>query len=626
MCGIIGVTGEADALPILLAGLHQLEYRGYDSAGVALVADGAVWRARKARAKPVPGVATPSPLVEIAELTAGAPGSGSRAAAIGHTRWATHGSPYSDDNAHPHVDCTGRLALIHNGIIENHRELKADLESKGHTFTSATDTEVLAHLIEEHLARDPEAGLAEATRRALRAVRGAFSIAVVHADEPDTIVGARRSTPLVFGLHDDAAFLASDIPALIGHTTEVFALSDDEMVVLTPGHATVSTLEGAPVSPEPLTITWNVEAAQKGGFDDFMSKEIHEQPEAIANTLLERHALVGAVALDEVRIGVDALQAIDKVFIVACGSSYHAALVAKYAIEQWARLPVEVDIASEFRYRNPVVDERTLFVGVSQSGETLDTSEAQREAARLGAKVLVVSNVVDSSMSRAADGVLYTRAGPEIGVASTKCHLAQIVALEVMGLYLGQVKGSLPAEEIERILTAMEMLPSLVATALTRAGEVDDVAGKLTDARDFFFLGRHVGFPVALEGALKLKELAYLRAEGYPAGELKHGPIALIEPGTVVVGIATRNPLWEKLLSNVAEVRSRGATVVLVADDGDEESAAAADHVLWVPPTEPLLSPVVGVVPMQQLAYRLARLHGHDPDRPRNLAKTVTVE
>jgi glucosamine--fructose-6-phosphate aminotransferase (isomerizing) len=625
MCGIIGVTGEADALPLLLDALHQLEYRGYDSAGVAVVADGSVWRARKARAKPVPGTTTPSPIAELAGLTGDAPAPGSHAAAIGHTRWATHGQP-TDLNAHPHVDCSGRLALIHNGIIENHLELKAALVAKGHAFTSATDTEVMAHLIEDHLAADPSAGLAEATRRTLRAVRGAFSIAVVHADEPDTIVGARRLTPLVFGVHDDVALLASDIPALIGHATEVFALADDEMVVLSPGKASVSTLDGTPVTPEPLTITWNLEAAQKGGYDDFMSKEIHEQPESIANTLLERHALVGEVALDELRITADALRAIDKVFIVACGSSYHAALVAKYAIEKWARLPVEVDIASEFRYRDPVVNERTLFIGVSQSGETLDTSEAQREAARRGAKILVVSNVVDSSMARAAHGVLYTRAGPEIGVASTKCHLAQIVALEVIGLYLGQVTGTLTAPEIERVLSAMEELPSLVSVALTRSGDVDDVAGKLTDARDFFFLGRHVGFPVALEGALKLKELSYLRAEGYPAGELKHGPIALIEPGTVVVGIATRNPLWEKLLSNVAEVRSRGATIVLLADDGDEESAAAADHVLWVPPAEPLLSPVVGVVPLQQLAYRLARLHGHDPDRPRNLAKTVTVE
>ncbi len=615
MCGIIGVTGEADALPLLLGALHQLEYRGYDSAGVALVADGSVWRVRAA--------AGTTSVAALAERTASAGAPHGHAAAIGHTRWATHGSP-TEENAHPHVDCTGRLALIHNGIIENHAQLRAELETEGHTFASGTDTEVMVHLIEEGMAGG--LSLAEATRSVLRRLRGSFSVAVISADEPDTIVAACRLTPLVLGLHDGSAFLASDIPALIGHTRRVFTLDDDQLAVLTPGALSVTTLDGEPVEPEERTITWDLEAAQKGGYEDFMSKEIHEQPEAIANTLLERHALVGAVALDEVRISDDALGAIDKVFIVACGSSYHAALVAKYAIEQWAKLPTEVDIASEFRYRDPVVNERTLFVGVSQSGETLDTSEAQREAARRGAKVLVVSNVVDSSMARAADGVLYTRAGPEIGVASTKCHLAQIVALEVLGLYLAQVQGSIPAPEINRVLNAMETLPGLVTSALERAGDVDDVAAKLTDARDFFFLGRHVGFPVALEGALKLKELAYLRAEGYPAGELKHGPIALIEPGTVVVGIATRNPLWEKLLSNVAEVRSRGATVVLVADDGDEESAAAADHVLWVPPTDPLLSPVVGVVPLQQLAYRLARLHGHDPDRPRNLAKTVTVE
>ncbi|HXY27870.1 MAG TPA: glutamine--fructose-6-phosphate transaminase (isomerizing), partial [Acidimicrobiales bacterium] len=353
---------------------------------------------------------------------------------------------------------------------------------------------------------------------------------------------------------------------------------------------------------------------------------IHEQPRAVADTLLGRVLPEGTLALDELRITPEELRSVDKAFIVACGSSYHAALVAKYAIEHWVKLPVEVDIASEFRYRDPVLNGHTLCVGVSQSGETLDTSEALREAKRLGARVLTVTNVVDSSMARAADGVLYTRAGPEIGVASTKCHLAQIVALEVLGLYLAQLFGTQPASEIDEILDALDALPGLVTEALGRVGDVDDVASKLTDARDFFYLGRHVGYPVALEGALKLKEIAYLRAEGYPAGELKHGPIALIEPGTVVVGVATRNPLWEKMLSNIAEVRSRGATVVLLADDGDEESAAAADHVLWVPPTHPLLSPVVDVVPLQQLAYRLARLHGHDPDRPRNLAKTVTVE
>ena len=613
MCGIIGVTGEADAVPLLLGGLHQLEYRGYDSAGVALVADGAIWRARAAGGT--------DSVAKLGELTAGAPNG--HAAAIGHTRWATHGSP-TEENAHPHTDCTGRLALIHNGIIENHAELRAELEASGHTLASDTDTEVMAHLIEAQMAGG--ASLPDATRTVLGRLRGSFSVAVISADEPDTIVAACRLTPLVLGLHDGMTLLASDIPALIGHTRRVFTLADDQLAVLTPGALTVTTLDGEPVEPVERAITWDVEAAQKGGYEDFMSKEIEEQPVAVRDTLLDRRGASGELILDEMRLGADELRDIDKVFIVACGTSYHAALVAKYAIEHWVKLPTEVDIASEFRYRDPVLNERTLCVGVSQSGETLDTAEAMREAARLGAKVLTVSNVVDSSMARAADGVLYTRAGPEIGVASTKTHLAQILALELLGLYLAQLLGTQPAAAIDGVFDDMERLPDLVADTLRRADDVDDVAAKLTDARDFFFLGRHVGFPVALEGALKLKELAYLRAEGYPAGELKHGPIALIEPGTVVVAIATRNRLWEKMLSNVAEVRSRGATMVLLAEDGDEETAAAADHVLWVPPTDPLLSPVVGVVPLQQLAYRLARLHGHDPDRPRNLAKTVTVE
>ncbi len=616
MCGIIGVTGEDDAIPLLLGALHQLEYRGYDSAGVAMVVDGAIWRARAAGGT--------TSVARLGELTRSAPQG--HAAAIGHTRWATHGHP-EESNAHPHVDCTGRVAIIHNGIIENHAALRAELVAAGHVMTSDTDTEVMAHLIEAELAAGgPGATLEAAVRSMLRRVRGAFSIGVIAADEPDVIVAARRSTPLVLGLEDGMALLASDIPALIGHTRTVFALADDEVAVLRPGRIDVTTLDGTPVEPEQLSITWDLEAAQKGGFEDYMSKEMDEQPRAVADTLLDRRGPGGELVLDEMRLSADELRGIDKVFIVACGSSYHSALVAKYAIEHWVKLPTEVDIASEFRYRDPVLNERTLCVGVSQSGETLDTAEAMREAARLGAKVLVVSNVVDSSMARAADGVLYTRAGPEIGVASTKCHLAQIVALEVLGLYLAQIMGTLPPEQIDETLTAMEALPDLVAEALSRVPAVDELAEKLTDARDFFFLGRHVGYPIALEGALKLKELAYLRAEGYPAGELKHGPIALIEPGTVVVGIATRNPLWEKMLSNIAEVHSRGATVVLVADDGDEESAAVADHVLWVPRTSPLLSPVVAVVPLQLLAYRLARLHGHDPDRPRNLAKTVTVE
>jgi glutamine---fructose-6-phosphate transaminase (isomerizing) len=620
MCGIIGVTGEPDALSLILGALHQLEYRGYDSAGVALVADGEIWRIRAADGT--------RSVADLARLTAA--GSASAAptghgAGIGHTRWASHGHP-TTENAHPHLDCTGRLALVHNGIIENHAALRAELVAGGHTMTSATDTEVMAHLIEQHMAVGQGQSLAEATRAALGVVRGAFSVAVMHADEPDTIVAARRSTPLVLGRRDGVSFLASDIPALLGHTRQLYALADDELAVLTPDAITVTTLAGTPVFPEELQIAWDLESARKDGYDDFMSKEMHEQPAAVATTLLDRRGTDGQLKLDEMRLSAQGLREIDKVCIVACGSSYHAALVAKYAIEHWVKLPTEVDIASEFRYRDPVMTERTLCVGVSQSGETLDTSKAIEEASRLGAKVLVVSNVVDSSMARQADGVIYTHAGPEIGVASTKCHLAQIVALEILGLTLAQIQGTLAPEQITAVLDEMEQLPHFIEQALRRASAVDDVAGKLIEARDFFFLGRYVGYPVALEGALKLKELAYLRAEGYAAGELKHGPIALIEPGTVVVGLATRNRLREKLLSNIAEVHSRGATVVLVADDGDEEAAAVADHVLWVPPCSPLLSPVVGVVPLQQLAYRLARLHGHDVDRPRNLAKTVTVE
>ncbi len=404
MCGIIGVTGEVDALPVLLGGLHQLEYRGYDSAGVALVVDGGIWRARAATAKT--SVAT------LAERTADAPSGHS--AAIGHTRWATHGSP-TEENAHPHVDCTGRLALIHNGIIENHASLRAEIVAAGHTMTSGTDTEVMVHLIEEQMAGAGGLSLAEATRVVLRRLRGSFSIAVISADEPDTIVAACRLTPLVLGLEDGRAFLASDIPALIGHTRRIYTLADDQLAVLTPGSVSVTTLDGEPVEPEQRTITWDLEAAQKGGYEDYMSKEMHEQPQAVADTLLDRRGPGDELILDEMRLGVEELRGIDKIFIVACGSSYHAALVAKYTIEQWVKVPVEVDIASEFRYRDPVLNERTLCVGVSQSGETLDTSEAMREAARLGAKVLVVSNVVDSSMARAADGVSTRGPGPRSG-------------------------------------------------------------------------------------------------------------------------------------------------------------------------------------------------------------------
>ncbi len=617
MCGIIGATGGGEVLSVLLQGLERLEYRGYDSAGVAMQSEGKLWRARAAT-----GTRSLEDLRKVVEE-----GPSTVSAGIGHTRWATHGHP-TEANAHPVLDCTGDVAVVHNGIIENWRELAEKLREEGHTFVTDTDTEVIAHLVERELSGGDS--LADAVRATLREVRGAFAIAVVCAGEPGTIVAARRVSPLIIGMGDGDSgegLLASDIPALLGRTRRFWVLDDDQIVVLRPGSMSVTTLQGKEVEPKELHVDWDLEAAEKGGYPDFMGKEIHEQPRAIADTLLGRLLPDATVELDELRITDDELRRVDKVFVVACGSSYHAGMVAKYAIERLVRLPTEIDIASEFRYRDPVLDERTLVVGVSQSGETIDTLQAMREARQWDAKILVISNVVDSSMAREADGVLYTRAGPEVGVAATKTHLTQIVALELLALYLAELRGL--AEPDARVLLAdLAKLPGLVEQALSpeREAEVAEVAAKFIDTRDFFFLGRHVGFPVALEGALKLKEISYVRAEGYPAGELKHGPIALIVPGTVVVGVATRTQLWDKMMGNVAEVRARGATVVLVANEGDGDTAAQADEVLWVPKTHPLFAPVIDVVPLQLLAYHIARLHGHNVDRPRNLAKTVTVE
>jgi glucosamine--fructose-6-phosphate aminotransferase (isomerizing) len=611
MCGIIGATGLEDVSAVLVHGLHDLEYRGYDSAGVAVVVPGSIWRVRAA-------VGTHS-VEELDALVGAAPPSKT---GIGHTRWATHGHP-TTENAHPHLDCTGRLAIIHNGIIENHAELAEGLLARGHTIVSQTDTEVVVHLLEEHVAAGES--LVESMRAVLVILRGSMSLAVVSADEPDVIVAARRHTPLVVGLTEGATLLASDIPALLGRTRRLFALADDQVAELRPGSLVV-TLDGETVEPFALSVDWDVTAAQKDGCEDFMSKEIREQPKAVADTLLDRQHLDGSLMLDEGAVTDDELRAVEKVFIVACGSSFHAAMVAKYAIERWAKIPAEVDIASEFRYRDPVLDARTLAVGVSQSGESLDTLMAMREARRLGARTLAVSNVVDSSMAREADGALYTRAGPEVCVCATKTFVAQVVALELLALNLAQARGVVDGAEVAASLARMHELPGHLSDALSREKEVDEVAAAVAEARDFFYLGRNVGYPVALEGALKLKELSYLHAEGYPAGELKHGPIALIEPGTVVVGVATRNRLSEKFQSNISEVRARGASIVLVANDGDEHAAKTADHVLWVPQVDELFAPVIDVIPLQLLAYRIARLHGHDVDRPRNLAKTVTVE
>jgi glucosamine--fructose-6-phosphate aminotransferase (isomerizing) len=614
MCGIIGVVGAEDALEVLLDGLARLEYRGYDSAGVAIqTPDGALWRARAAD-----GTRSVAALVE---RCGDAPRS--TATGIGHTRWATHGAPI-ERNAHPQVDCAGGIAVIHNGILENHAVLAERLRAAGHTYASGTDTEVLAHLVEEHRASGRD--LPDAVAAALREVTGAFSVAVVDATTPGVVVAARRVSPLVVGLADGATYLASDIPAILDRTRDLVAIEDDQLAVLTVDGLELRDLDGAAVEPTRLTVDWDVETAELGGHPDFMTKEIFEQPEAVRATLAGRRGDGARVTLDELELADDDVRQLRRVVLVACGSSYHAASLGRTAIEAWARLDCDVEIASEFRYRGAVLDERTLVVGVAQSGETIDTVEALREARRGGARTVAVCNVVGASLAREAGAALYTRAGLEIGVASTKTVLATITVLELLALRLAQARGTMTREAVGAALDELAALPERLAVVLKEADHVRDVATGLHGARDFFFIGRHAGYPVALEGALKLKELSYLHAEGYPAGELKHGPIALVEPGTVVVAIVTDPTLREKVFNNVAEVKSRGASVVVLHVDGDEEAAALGDWSIVVPAADALTAPVLAVVPLQLFAYHLAKLRGLDVDRPRNLAKTVTVE
>ena len=613
MCGIIGVVGSSDTLSTLLEGLQRLEYRGYDSAGVALVRPGQTWRARAAD-----GTQSVAALRLECEHAPSGFSSG-----IGHTRWATHGAPEAV-NAHPHLDCSGNIAIIHNGIIENHSELQEQLESRGHVFTSVTDSEVLAHLIEEERAKGLE--LIDAVRQSLLIVRGAFALAVMDANEPDVIVAARRISPLVVGTSPGVTYLASDIPAILDKADVFYAVNDDEVVRLAPEGFRAVDLEGAPVRLHQLQIDWDLETAEKGGYDDFMTKEINEQPDALRATLLDRRHSDGTITFDELRISDQELREVKRVVLVAAGTSHHAAQVAKYAIERWAQVSVEVDIASEYRYRDPIVEVGTLVIGVSQSGETIDTIMAIREAQRRGARVVAISNIVDSSLAREADAVIYTRAGLEVSVASTKAFVAQVAALELFALRLAQLRQTLGPSDIDALFQGLNAVSAQVAQTLTRRSDYEDVAKQLVTTRDFFFLGRHVGFPTALEGALKLKELSYLHAEGYPAGELKHGPLALIEPGVVVVAVTTDPSMHEKILSNLAEVKARGATVVAVATDDDEKIEAVADFVIRVPATEPMFTPMVDIVPLQIFAYAMARGLGHNVDRPRNLAKTVTVE
>jgi glucosamine--fructose-6-phosphate aminotransferase (isomerizing) len=606
MCGIVGYVGHDEALPIILEGLRRLEYRGYDSAGVALL-DGELRVVKRA-----------GKLGELERLLeAGAP---SGSVGVGHTRWATHGEP-SDRNAHPHVDCRGRIAVIHNGIIENFAELRTRLEKRGHVLASDTDTECIAHLIEEKERSD----LAEAVRATVHELEGAYAIVVCSIDDPDVIVGAKVSSPLVIGLGRGENLLASDIPAVLPRTRSVIPVEEGRIVEVRSDRVRITDFDGSELEPDPIEVAWDVSRAQKGGFDHFMLKEIHEQPSAIRDTLVGRVA-GGMLSLDERHMDADVLREVGKVFVVACGTAFHAGLVAKYAIEHWTRLPVEIEIASEFRYRDPVLGPDTLTLAVSQSGETIDTLEAARHAARQGSRVIAVTNTVGSSLAREADGVLYTHAGPEIGVAATKTFATQMVALHLAALFLAQVRGAMFPEEIAGVVETMHELPDQVERTLALDPQVLALAERYASASDFLFIGRHTGYPAALEGALKLKEISYVHAEGYPAGELKHGPIALVEPGVPVVAVATECHVLPKMLSNIQEVRARGAEVIAVATEGDDRISDHAQHVLSVPRVPELFAPVVVAPPLQLLAYHIARIRGCDVDQPRNLAKSVTVE
>ena len=618
MCGIVGYVGSpvpsTRPLDVVLEGLRRLEYRGYDSAGVALVGP----ERELATAKKAGKLGNLVGELEEHPLPAAT-------AAIGHTRWATHGGP-TDTNAHPHV--AGKLAVIHNGIVENFAVLKAELLAEGVEFMSETDTEVAAHLISR--AHDKSGDLTEAMTQVARTLEGTFTLLAVHADDPATVVGARHDSPLVVGLGEGENFLGSDVSAFIAHTREALELGQDQVVTITPETVTVTGFDGEPADARRYTVDWDAAAAEKGGFRSFMDKEIHDQPHAVADTLLGRLDVTGRLTLDELHIDESVLRSVDKIVVVACGTAAYAGHVAKYAIEHWCRIPVEVELAHEFRYRDPVVNERTLVVAVSQSGETMDTLMAVRHAREQGAKTLAIVNTHGSTIPRESDAVLYTHAGPEIAVASTKAFLAQITAAYLLGLYLAQLRGNMYADEVAGILSELRAIPEKIQDVLDRGGRVREIARWMADTQSVLFLGRHVGFPVAMEGALKLKELAYIHAEGFAAGELKHGPIALIEPGqpvfVVVPSPRGRDSLHSKVVSNIQEIRARGARTLVIAEDGDEAVRPFADEVFYVPQSPTLLAPLLAVVPLQIFACELATAKGLDVDQPRNLAKSVTVE
>ncbi|MDH4140160.1 MAG: glutamine--fructose-6-phosphate transaminase (isomerizing) [Coriobacteriia bacterium] len=608
MCGIVGYVGPRQASDVLLGGLARLEYRGYDSAGVAIIADEDLSVVRRV-----------GKLANLKDAIAESPVSGS--VGVGHTRWATHGRP-TEDNAHPHVDCTGKIAVVHNGIIENYAELREELARTGHILRSETDTETIAHLVEGYFDGD----LADAVSHAVKRLEGSYAIGVVHLDNPDTIIAARKDSPLIIGVGRGENVVASDIPAVLEYTREVVVLHDGDVAVVTADGVVVRDELGAVVEPEMMHVEWDLEAAEKGGYEDFMLKEIFEQPTAIRETLRGRMGQDGQLQLSELDMTAEEISAIDRVFIVACGTSYHAGVVAKALIEGWARIPVEVEVSSEFRYADPIVDDETLVVAITQSGETADTLAGVREARERGAKVMAITNVVGSRVTRESDGVVYTHAGPEIGVAATKTFTAQMAALYVLALKLTQVKGMLPQERIEAIWEELVRIPDIVEAVLEDLEPIEHCAQTYKDVCSSLFLGRGIGVPVAMEGALKLKEISYIHAEAYAAGEMKHGPIALITEDVPVVVVATQGHTYEKVVSNIQEVRARGAQVIAVATHGDDDIRRHAEHVLHVPATAEMLTAIPATVPLQLLAYYIAKLRGCNVDQPRNLAKSVTVE
>jgi len=624
MCGIVGYVGKKSVVPVILEGLRRLEYRGYDSAGIAVCGNGEGLQIRRAEGK----------LRNLEEAIRLKPLDGTYG--IGHTRWATHGRP-TEENAHPHRDCTGRVVVVHNGIIENYVSLKKNLIQKGHRFTTETDTEIIAHLVEQYLIQAGNGNrppLEDAVCRAVRDLTGVFALAVIAVDEPNKIVAARNGPPAVIGLGKDEYFVASDVPAILYHTRDLFFLADGDLAVITPGGVRLSDFEGRPVERQVQHVTWDPIMAEKGGFKHFMLKEIYEQPRSVRDTTLGRISQeTGKIFLDEMEVSEAEFKAAQKLNIAACGTSWHAAQAGKFMVERLARLPVEVDYASEWRYRDPIIAPHTLTMLISQSGETADTIAAQREAKGKGSKTLAICNVVGSMITREAAGTIYTHAGPEIGVASTKAFTAQLTALYLFALYLAELRGTISEAQARQAVYELTRLPGKLEHLLTRDEQIEELAKQYARSQDFLFLGRGIHYPIALEGALKLKEISYIHAEGYPAGEMKHGPNALIDENLPVVILASRDEddelsklRYEKTMSNLKEVKARSGQVIAVATEGDQEIKHEADHVLYIPPAPEELVPILEIVPLQLLAYHIAVRRGCDVDQPRNLAKSVTVE